>query len=532
MGVFKMINNDYFRLFVKREGKVVLGKNYSNILILSLVLSATFLAIAFSNGSLQYLKFKMDDPFINWVDIKNEFNEGDFESLTYALSDEANAEEFHYRDFQSDYQFSYFFFGKEDDVNQYLNCRFFGRLNTQLVEAILSKDNVVDGCAIENLNSLSEKSIGVIITSDVLEKLGYDKAPSYIDLYAYSPGADKLGFKLDHDRARAPIPVLGVVKKLPGNVDLISSTYFFSQASNDMTHPFNLSKEEYAGTLSFFVPADVDLALFQDTISEAITAVNDSLNFAFDPFSFYPEEQISYKFSTNGGQTIASFLNVKCDDELFPVDVVKNVIASVESKFAGQDVHRLYPYNFRNHQLPYQSYISVHFDDLNNIKAFESFVNQFKVKIEMSQINAKENFNAVSLMANILSWAMIAFAIICIILFLVNLLKSYFQKVKRNLGTFKAFGISNSELISVYLLIMLFLVTVSLAVSLVFVFAVEVMLPVFGIMKEGHFNYLALWNDKTLWSAVIIVVSSVITIWKVMSNMLKSTPGDLIYDRD
>ena len=80
MKIFDMLRNDYFRLFVKREGKVVLGKNLSNLWLLTAVLTATFLAIAFSNASLDYLSYKMDDPFINWVDIKNEHT-GDFRAL-------------------------------------------------------------------------------------------------------------------------------------------------------------------------------------------------------------------------------------------------------------------------------------------------------------------------------------------------------------------------------------------------------------------------------------------------------------------
>lgn len=532
MNVFKLMKNDYFRLFVKREGKVVLGKNYSNFWILTLVLVATFLAIAFSNGSMKYLQFKMDDPFINWVDIQNEYNDGDFDGLSYALSDEAAAEEYHYRDFQSDYQFSYFFFGKEDQMNQYLKCRFFGRLNSELVQAILSEDNVVGGVAIEDLSILSENSIGVIITADVLEKLGYSKAPSYIDLYSYSPGADSLGFTLDNNRARAPLPVLGVVKKLPGNVDLIGSRYFYEQATNDITHPFNLGKEEYARSLYYSVPAEVDLEEFKNAVLSAIEPLKDTLEFVVDEYSFYPEEQLSYIYSRNGGQTLSSFVSINAANGEAPYSLISKVNELVMARYADQDVHRLYNYEFRDQTLTTQAYISVHFDDLGKIADFEEFVNQYRVKIEMSQINAKENFNAVSIMANILSWAMIAFAIVCIILFIVNLLKSYFQKVKRNLGTFKAFGISNKELISIYLFIMLALVVLSVLASLVAVYLVQILLPILGIMKDGDFNYLSLWNTKTLLSAIIIVAASIFTVWKVMNNMLKLTPGDLIYDRD
>ena len=529
MNVFDIIKNDYFRLFVKREGKVVLGKNYSNIWLLTLVLTATFVAVAFSNGSLKYLDFKMNDPFINWVDIENDSEQGDFEGLMSALSDPFNQEDYHFEGYQSDNQFSYFFYGKEDSNTQYLSCRFFGDFHSQLVEAILSEDNVVDGCAIESLEVLGDNAMGVIITKDVLTRLGYDKAPAYIDLYSYCPGADSLGFKIENDRFRTPIPVLGVVRRLPGNKDLIASRYFYEQRTNDINHPLNLCKSEYAKSLYFFIPADLDLEQVEKDIEQCA-----GVGVTFDEYSFYPYEQLSWRNTVKVGGEMkpSTYLKVLCNEGDFQYATTAGVQEFIESKYAGNDVRRLYDYTFRDHPVGTQAFLSVHFRDLNKIKEFEQFVNQFEVKIEMSQINAKENFNAVRLMANILSWAMIAFAIVCILLFIINLLQSYFQKVKRNLGTFKAFGISNMELISVYMLIMAAIVVASIVISLIVVSIVQGVLPLLGILKDGQFNYLALWNLKTFAAIVIVLGASIYTVYKVMSNMLKLTPGDLIYDRD
>ena len=63
---------DYLKLFIRREGKIVLGRNFSNVWLLTAMLVASFFAIAFANGSLNYLGYKMDDPFIKWVDIKED----------------------------------------------------------------------------------------------------------------------------------------------------------------------------------------------------------------------------------------------------------------------------------------------------------------------------------------------------------------------------------------------------------------------------------------------------------------------------
>ena len=523
-------SGDYLKLFLRREGKVVLGKNFSNIWLLTAVLTATFLAIAFSNGSLLFLADKMKDPFINWVDIKNDNQNKAFSELEAELSSSSNADTYHYKDFEYGYEFSYFFFGKNDSDHEYLKCRFFGQLNTDLVSAILSQENVINNMAVASIDDIPDNTIGVIITEKALNSLGYDKAPAYIDLYSYSTGADTLGIATFDNRGRAPLPVLGVVKRLPGNVDIISSSRFYQQNWNDV-HTFNLNKPRYAQSLCYFVPSDIDLLEFETDL-ETILKSKTAIPFKIDDEGFYPEDQFSYKNHVPGNEReYASYIRIVTDSEIIPYDVIKETNDAILTAYAEKDVHRLYPYIYDQGFSSTGAYLSVHFNDLNAINDFQSFVNGFGVEIEMSQINAKENFNSVRLMAGVLSWAMIVFAIICILLFIINLLQSYFQKVKRNIGTFKAFGISNRELISVYLIIMAVLVTVSTIISFLLVLLIQSMLPVLGIMKEGVYNYLSLFSFKTWCSILIIFASSFYTVYKLMSNMLKCTPGDLIYER-
>lgn len=525
------ISGDYLRLFLYREGKVVLGKNYSNIWLLTAVMVATFLAIAFSNGSLIFLSDKMKDPFINWVDIKNDNQNKAFSNLEVGLGDPVNSERFHYKDFEYGYEFSYFFFGRNDHEHEYLRCRFFGQLNSELISAILNEDNVIDGQCVLSIDDIPESSIGLIITEKALRSLGYENYPAYIDLYSYSTGADRLGINTFEDRGRAPLPVLGVVKRLPGNVDIISSSRFYQQNWNDV-HTFNLNKESYASSLCYFVPADVNLFEFEDFLTSALQS-NTDVPFRIDDEGFYPEDQFSFKnrIMIDGDESYASYTRIVTDSLAIPYDAIKAANDMILTQYGKNDVHRLYPYVYDKGYSSTGAYLSVHFEDLNAIQEFQEFTNQFGVEIEMSQINAKENFNSVRLMANVLSWAMIAFAIICIILFLVNLLQSYFQKVKRNIGTFKAFGISNNELIRVYMIIMLVLVTISTILSFTFVYTVQGILPVLGILKEGSYNYLSLISLKTTCSVIIIFIASLYTVYRLMHNLLKSTPGDLIYDR-
>ena len=59
----------YLKLLIQREAREVLGRRWVNLWILVLMLVGTFTSIAFSDGSMNYLKDKMEDPYTNWVSI-------------------------------------------------------------------------------------------------------------------------------------------------------------------------------------------------------------------------------------------------------------------------------------------------------------------------------------------------------------------------------------------------------------------------------------------------------------------------------
>lgn len=525
MNVFGLLKNSYFSLFIKREGKVVLGKSYSNLWLLVGVLTATFLAISFSNASLKYLKHKMDDPFINWVDIQNDFNtnESDFSRLEYELASEDNKEKFHYLDYQADYSFNFMFHAGDIEKEKYLRFRFFQNMQGNLVEAILDEDNVVRKCRVKDLSLVDENSIGVVITEEALAKMGCTGTPAYIYYHASAPGADYYGFDLDEDeKGSMPIPVLGIVKRLPGNVDVISSSYLYKQLSNDNTYPLNLDHPEYGESLNYFVPEEVDSEKFMAFVEGLLDP--EYGEFEIDEnITYYVPEMIPYKEG--------SFVCVKPVYEA-DYEYLRSLNEKVLDEYGRHEVYRVFEPLFSYYDIPEKTFLSVHFEDLDKIREFEEYVHkEFGIRIEMSQINAKENFNAVSTMANILSWAIIVFAIVCIILFIVNLLQSYFQKVKRNLGTFKAFGMGNYELISVYTLIMAATILVSIVVSLAVVWFSQGLMNLLNITRDGMFGYLSLWSGKTISAVSVIIFASVYTVYVVMKRLLRSTPGDLIYDR-
>ena len=511
---------EYLNLLAKREYKVVLGPRFVNLWLLVIVLVATFISISFSNGSMRYLSDKMNDPFTNWLNIENISEEDNFNGLKSALKDTVLWEKYKIADVQGDSYLSYNFIGTNGHIH-YLECRFFEKLKTPFVEAILDEDNVLAKCIIPK-DRLTDNSLGYIITKEVLYKLGYtlENIPAYINFGSNSSGADKYGIEILEDRyAATPVPLLAVVRRLPMNMDAIGTQCFYEQYNNEY-YTLSLNNEEYIKEMLYFVEGET-----RAFVEKIRSLLPDSLsNNEIKIYSNEEAQRLDFLQSWKSGSFIQIFhlpLNqcIELDDKLKPL----------LTEFGAT---RLYFYNIKPQDFSERKYLSVNFASLDSIRAFENYAkNEFKVQVDMTQVASKENFNAVSVMANILSWAMIVFALICIIMFVVNMLQSYFQKVKRNMGTFKAFGINSSELINVYVLILLAMIFSAVCVALGITWLIELLLPLFGLLKDGEFNYLYLWNSKTMWAIVVIVVATIATVHIVMTRLLRQTPGDLIYDR-
>lgn len=515
----------YLKLLMTREGKEVLGKGGANLWLLTLVLVATFASIAFSEGSMIYLQDKMEDPFTNWVTISKATDTERFAKFKEVLELPENKKQFGYTNVQMDQTTNWNMQGEDESHLHYLSARCFQQLRSNLVEAILDKSNVVSNAIIDS-SLLDDKSLGFIVSIDAAKRLGYDEdhLPSYIHLMVFTEGADSLNIKVSKDGYNAvPLPVLAVVRRLPNNVDIMASNYFYDQRENNTsTYPFAfVINEVYQHQLRYFVSEAVGQEKFQKEVESLLP---DSLK---KNFKLYKDLEAKNIMPWKAG----SIFDVFIGDERMPREIFQNLSEKISEKFDSEDVRRVHKYNVADCPSKDGSYISIEFADLAHIREFESFAKEYAVQLDMAQVASKENFQAVTVIARILSAAMVIFSIVCIIMFLVNMLQGYFQKVQRNIGTFKAFGMNARELIYTYVIILILIVITAVISALILTWIIQAILPVVGIQKEG-FNYLSLWNATTCVAAIVVMASTVITVVFVMIRMLGRTPGDLIYDRN
>lgn len=517
---------------MQREGRVVIGKKAVNLWLLVAVLTATFLSIAFSAGSMVYLDDKMNDPFTYWLNVYRESTDQKLNKIADELERDSLKQYFLFDDVQTQVATSLDLFGRNNS-EQLFKIQHYEDMGSDLIEKVLSEENVisVDGRLITiDHDSISQRSMGVIMTLDAIQRMGYSSndIPSFVDCRVSANQADTLGMKtLDDGYMRAPVPLLAVVRRLPMNKDILASKYLFIQYEDDYyPKPFNLSKEHYARNLYFFVPSEVKD--FDKGALECIPASFRSSTAAVMP----TETRIAERLRPWRAGTIRTVYT----DGLPPLSVINRIEEQILGKYGKAGVVRVYDYDESYKKFDSESDIdnglSIHFTKLDSIRAFERYMKTtYQLQIEMTQVNAKENFNAVSIMATILSAAMIVFSIVCIIIFLTNMLQSYFQKVRRNLGTFRAFGMSNSELIRVYVVILISIIAAALTVALAVTWFAECALQQLGVMKDGIYSWLILWNSKTLWAIVIIIGATILTVLYVMRRLLRQTPGNLIYDR-
>ena len=167
----------YLKLLMVREAKEVLGKKGSNLWILTLVLVATFMSIAFSEGSIVYLKDKMEDPFTMWIDIPIDGSSERFKNFKSELDKSEIQQKYGFSDVHGDREEYY-----DMQTDKYLRCRHFANIHAPLINKILEESNLVRNCIIDSAK-LSDNSLGLFVTVDALKKLGFnnlDSIPPYI----------------------------------------------------------------------------------------------------------------------------------------------------------------------------------------------------------------------------------------------------------------------------------------------------------------------------------------------------------------
>ncbi len=145
-------------------------------------------------------------------------------------------------------------------------------------------------------------------------------------------------------------------------------------------------------------------------------------------------------------------------------------------------------------------------------------------RIDLNTIEARRNFIFFNQLAGTLSRSLMGFGVLLAITIILRITLSHINRNKRNLGTLKAFGLSNSVIIVLYSSISILLVMAGLLLGAVFAVVAGYVMQYLGWIAFDVSGFLLLGLGIVLVSTIAIIVR----LWFGLRN---TNPGDLIYGR-
>ncbi|GAA4343171.1 ATP-binding cassette domain-containing protein [Flaviaesturariibacter amylovorans] len=526
----------YRQLFQRKEGRVLLGRQFMNLWVLSLILFFTFLAIGFANGGLDYLNKKMSSAFVNWVKISIPVLRADKEKvkeLVDVLESPNNKTAFNYQSvtpFVTSVAFVYNHAEKEYNPAKTRSVDM-DRDARLVQEFVLAPKNVIAGRP-EGFRNKSD--MAVIVTERFLRDYGYPADADHI-LMRMSR-ADTSAGQSRMVPVSMPIPIRTIVSELPGRLDLVYPLYFYKAYVNN-----SATLDPGQNVKSFFL---FYYGKDQEKARKIKTAYADFLSKDARYSSFQPEVFLEADtFGFKPGYTFqVQFL------EPFPTygtldSLQKKLVSLAAGQAKPEEFVRTYMYSeVEQYSDPYYDQISVYFNNLDRVRDFSKFLltkfntqsDNYLIEVDINQVKEKENINFLSNVTYTISILLVVFSTLAVGLFIFNLLKSHLSKVKMNIGTFKAIGLADREARSIYMGIILMFILVSTLLALVLASATGLLLDRFLTMNmvvEQDINYFKIVDANTAIALAVVLASSIAISWMTIKKILNKTPGDLIYNR-
>jgi hypothetical protein len=529
------------KTFYATESLELIGKKLGPFIIVTFLFLLTILSIGFAKDSLRFLKKQMADPFVSSVtaDIPNlALLAGSNMEYMKFRDEDSLKEQFHYKNID---EFSYF--------SEYFNDapkksgRTVGADDT-LVSAILNyKDNQTIGHSFTEYqypNLPKSQNYSLIVTYEFFQEvLGQDieKDPPFIY----------------HANSNQPIPISAVVRQLPNNCDFISTHYFFDNIYYVYQECFPFEDS----TKRIFIMLDID-PVHSDTIDHYFLSalqglferndqpfdklVIDTLVRGSDQFtSAYHSSrfELAYRPTTliqlDFSEPIPPYQQNGIFEELKRNPEINKLFTTFNKD--GKCLFKYYsPELLCNTQPKDRSGITINFRDLDYIKDFgRVFKARTDIELQLEKVQSLENYNFVTIMTNTIAYILIFFSFLSINIYIANLVYNHLNKIKTNLGTFKAFGIEIKFFYNIMVFVFIFTSEIfALIVGGLFGYlgGIKWILKVVANFKiEDGFKFFYIHGVDTLLLLLAMLFLSFLTSYIVINHIFSFSPGDLVYNR-
>ncbi len=499
------VRKEFQQIFFANEYRTLAGKSNAWIILLSAILFLTLLALGFAIGGLKTLSKRMDDPFTNWVDlqISRSVTDDDIRDIRRTFSSPGMRDSFLLKDL------SEYVVWREQFVDMATGALFYRKGRTVefdggLVQKILGcKDgNVLGGTTLPLADTTAGlPTCGLIATAQMLEGLGYKDPFSQRKIL------------LDLDGRRIYLDLIAVVKSLPNLCDFVCSPQLFNLLIQPADETGFVSTGGTSNILRFLSPEGDENKVKAWAEGQLTAAVFNSLKQSEYVLN---ERQPGFLYSA----VLSDFLDETTRDGLLEK-------LQKGAGFAVQPFEEISCNDQYSHiTTPY--YMAFNFQRLDRVRPFRQFMQErYGIEISMDQVEAKDNFALVSRLTLFMAVVLFTFGVGSIVSFINSLLRTHLEKIKPNLGTFKAFGLSNGFLKNIYGKIVLFFMALATVLA-----AGGVLLVYFVEKRLLGTSYLDVSDYRLLGACTFILLAGLLlTQWTIRRTLL-DTPGNLIYGRE
>jgi len=522
-------------LFFHKEGLMLAGKNHVNLFVLIFLFFFTFLSIGFANGTISYLDTKLSNAFVNWLNISVPMVKGsEIETIKKELSSQEMKSKYMYKHVSTYYE------NRLDFLNRSTNK--FIPVQTRSVDMKDGGDPIVTDITDDkhrvqgNTSFISSEDFSVIVTEGLLKEMNYDTKTPFIYL-KYTGETDSNGLSID----TIPVGVRSVVKEIPGKVQCAYTSYFWDAYQQSYKSAF---EKKYKNTILFYCPGNREVA---NNLRANIQSWIDAHDYiAIDPQASPPDTckdtwVPGYKVVVDFHpvpvyDSIETFYNELRSDKKLNDYIIKNNIIRI---------YNYYDFTPRFESSNTPDRLSINFDKLDKVREFADYVkdnynNADDKKIgavmeaDVSAIKDKENFKFLSDVTYVTSAIIILLSTIAVCLFIFNMLRMHLAKVKMNIGTFTATGLSNATAQMIYFEIILTFILFSLAVSIIGAWGAGYFIDkaiASQLVLEKGMSYFKINGLLTYLNIGLILTFSLLISYLTIRRMLSKTPGDLIYNR-
>lgn len=493
--------SDQKKILFKNEIKVLEGPRKINIFILAGILLLSFIGLGHSVGGLKYLGKRMDNPFTKWVNLPvNTAESGQRDALLKYFASQSLRDSFLLDTIRGYKRDAYKFVSPDGKKSQFKRTRTVD-VEEDLLKEIIKPSNLLYSNIKEDITS-EYGHCWLIVKEEALSQLGFNMPLKDINMMELRLSESEVG-----ERAFSfYFPVVAVVKDLPDQADIIISEHL-EELLNSPYEQYKYVEVGETNNWSFLSATKVDAESLKDILPDS-TSISELEN--DDTLNINGQERILHTL----------FLD-------HPVSLSQKflMLEYLQSKTDVLPYHKYECNVGENLFIKDAQYLAINFKDLRHVRAFRDRVkNEFSFEITLNQIEDKENFSLVTRLTILLAFILLLVSLAGVIIFIVNLLIAHFDKIQSNLGTFKAFGLSNVKLLDDYTKITLLFFSKSL------LWAILLTMVYYGLMVliNGKFTVFH-WSFPVVIFMIFVVVYFIIQ--KIIHKKLSKTPGDLIYNR-